>query len=198
VHLAHAADTFGMRAARSIAEPCRPPVRASDAERDQAISALRERYAEGRLTKDTFVRRVDAALRARERSELAQLFADLPSARPLAAAVASWLARTGHAARSRVSAVLAAPPPPALVFPRGTASMFTIGRAQNCDLVLAEDSVSRYHARLDRHRDGWLLGDLGSTNGTMLNGWRVTAPVAVRAGDWVSFGRATFQVRDDR
>jgi pSer/pThr/pTyr-binding forkhead associated (FHA) protein len=44
-------------------------------------------------------------------------------------------------------------------------------------------TVSRYHARLDRCSDGWLLGDLDSTNGTVLNGWRIAGPVALRPGD---------------
>jgi pSer/pThr/pTyr-binding forkhead associated (FHA) protein len=43
-------------------------------------------------------------------------------------------------------------------------------------------------------RDGeqWLLVDLGSTNGTRLNGWRITRPVAVRPGDRVAFGSVKF------
>ncbi len=54
------------------------PVRASDAERDEAVAALRERFAAGALSQNTFVGRMEAALDARDRSELADLFADLP------------------------------------------------------------------------------------------------------------------------
>ncbi len=55
-------------------------LRASDAERDHAIGELRDRFAEGRLSQDTFMVRVDAALRAKERAELSDLFTDLPEA----------------------------------------------------------------------------------------------------------------------
>ena len=55
-----------------------PPVRASDAERERTVRALRERSAEGQLSFDTFVRRIDRAFRARSRDELAALVDDLP------------------------------------------------------------------------------------------------------------------------
>ena len=58
-------------------------VRASDADRDAVVSQLRERYAEGRLTHDTLVHRLEAALKARHRRELADILADLPSPRRL-------------------------------------------------------------------------------------------------------------------
>ncbi len=54
-------------------------VRASDADRDDAISQLRERYAEGRLTHDTLSHRLEAALQARYQDDLAQVLADLPA-----------------------------------------------------------------------------------------------------------------------
>jgi pSer/pThr/pTyr-binding forkhead associated (FHA) protein len=60
-------------------------------------------------------------------------------------------------------------------------------------MTLTEETVSRWHASLERATaGGWLLADLGSTNGTRLNGWRVTSPIPVRPGDMVSFGAATF------
>jgi pSer/pThr/pTyr-binding forkhead associated (FHA) protein len=49
---------------------------------------------------------------------------------------------------------------------------------------------------LHHEADCWLLSDLGSTNGTRLNGWRVTTPVQVKAGDQVSFGGLTFVIAD--
>jgi hypothetical protein len=174
-------------------------VRPSDADRDRAISELQERFAEGRLTQDTFVHRLDVALHARAHSELAELLQDLPARhwRPRALAVAA-ADRLGRAATrlTRPRPRPAGSAPPRLPFPRGTASKFTIGRAVECDFVLADPSVSRFHARLHREPDGWLLRDLGSTNGTMLNGWRVTEPVSVRPGDRVSFGLISFLVGD--
>jgi pSer/pThr/pTyr-binding forkhead associated (FHA) protein len=85
-----------------------------------------------------------------------------------------------------------APRPPTLVFPAGGQGRFTIGRHLGCDMIVADLTVSRWHAGLHRAADGWLLADLGSTNGTRLNGWRVMGPVPVRPGDRVSFGAATF------
>ena len=66
------------------------------------------------------------------------------------------------------------------------------------DCVLADPTVSRRHARLRRQGDRWLLADLGSTNGTRLNGWRLAEEVELRAGDRVSFGTARYRVCGDR
>lgn len=86
--------------------------------------------------------------------------------------------------------------PQSLCLPRQADRRFTIGRAPSCDFTVADLSVSRWHARL-HHEDGnWLLSDLGSTNGTRLNGWRVTSAVPVQPGDNVSFGSAAYVIID--
>ena len=90
----------------------------------------------------------------------------------------------------------AATPVP-LFFPPGRGDRFTIGRTRDCDLCLADLSVSRRHAELMRGADGWLLNDLGSHNGTRLNGWLVRETVPVRAGDRLEFGSAIFVLQDD-
>ena len=54
-------------------------LRASDAERDHAVSELRNEFAEGRLSHETFMYRMQSALDARNRGQLAGLFTDLPS-----------------------------------------------------------------------------------------------------------------------
>jgi hypothetical protein len=82
--------------------------------------------------------------------------------------------------------------PVPLRFPRGAGTFFSIGRDAGCDLAIADMTVSRVHARLERTPDGWLLTDLASTNGTRVNGWRVRGRVQVRAGDLVSFGDAEY------
>ena len=56
---------------------------------------------------------------------------------------------------------------PVLTFPSGDQSRFTIGRDSGCDMVLPDPTVSRWHAGLRREPGGWLLDDLGSTNGTL-------------------------------
>lgn len=107
-------------------------MRVCDADRDRVIAELRDRFADGFLAQESFVLRVDAALRAR------------------------W----------------------------------------HSDLVLPDMTVSRNHAGLRRGADDWLLTDAGSTNGTRVNGWRVTEPVPLRAGDEVRFGAITLVVTD--
>jgi pSer/pThr/pTyr-binding forkhead associated (FHA) protein len=51
--------------------------------------------------------------------------------------------------------------------------LLTIGRSQDCDLVLQDTQASRHHAELRRYGDQWLIVDLGSTNGTMVGGMRL-------------------------
>jgi FHA domain/Domain of unknown function (DUF1707) len=202
-------------------------VRASDAERDQAIGELRDRFVEGRLSQETFLYRMDAALRAKDHGDLAGLFADLPRtvryprgnepaqdwparARPADARSADdelglrrlrrlalgRLSSARQAAARRLSVLPARPPQLCLPPEAGEQQKFTIGRESACDFTLADQSVSRWHARLDREDGGWLLCDLGSTNGTRLNGWRVTSGVRIRPGDRVSFGAVTFVLTD--
>ena len=90
------------------------------------------------------------------------------------------------------------PHPAPLAFPPGSGVRFTIGRTRDCDLCLTDLSVSRMHALLVRREDGWVLSDLGSHNGTRLNGWLVREPVRVRAGDRVEFGSMAFIIQDDQ
>ena len=75
-----------------------------------------------------------------------------------------------------------------LQFPRGAGDQFSIGRDASCDLAIPDMTVSRRHAQLERTKEGWLITDLESTNGTRVNGWRVRGKVPVQAGDVVSFG----------
>jgi hypothetical protein len=191
-------------------QPRRPWLRASDAERDEAVARLRERFAAGQLSQDTFVHRMGTALAARDRGELDELFADLPApghpaalppgltgmGRRLAAVLADL--RDAAATSARRMGTPWRPPLPPLKFPAGSQLRFTIGRDPGCDLVIPDMSVSRRHAALQRCVRGWLLTDVGSTNGTRLNGWRVREPVQVSPGDQVSFGAVTFVLHPGR
>ncbi|HEY2577595.1 MAG TPA: DUF1707 and FHA domain-containing protein [Streptosporangiaceae bacterium] len=199
------------------AEYASPPLRASDADREEAVAQLREGFAAGQLSHDTFVYRMEAALGARDHSELAGLFTDLPTPRRFRMPPA-WRqlpARIGLGSRAsavftpvrdavvssarRVGSVGRRPRLPGLSFPAFSSQLrFTIGRDPSCDLVIADLTVSRQHAGLDRDLAGWLLTDFGSTNGTRLNGWRVREPVPVHSGDQVSFGDVTFVLLPDR
>ncbi len=171
--------------------PRDPGVRISDADRDQVLARLRESYADGRLTHDTFLVRADAALHARFGADLRGLVADLPSPRRLGAEAAAACRRAFRSAGRRLRGW-----PPVLRLPSGAQHRFTIGRELACDMTLADETVSRWHASLQWDGCGWLLADLGSTNGTRLNGWRVTSPSRVGAGDQVSFGAVTFVLAD--
>jgi hypothetical protein len=87
--------------------------------------------------------------------------------------------------------------PAPFVFPPGSGVRFTIGRTRECDLCLPDLSVSRMHALLVRREDGWLLSDLGSHNGTRLNGWLVREPVPLHPGDRVEFGSMAFIIQGE-
>jgi S1-C subfamily serine protease len=70
-----------------------------------------------------------------------------------------------------------------------TSGEITIGREVDCDLVLDDEKVSRHHVKLTVAADGTVeLADLGSTNGTIVNGSRVTAAVVLRGGEEVRLG----------
>jgi hypothetical protein len=97
----------------------------------------------------------------------------------------------GQPVRAMTTSMVASPDrrqPYLLQFPRGGGDQFSIGRDASCDLAIADMTVSRLHAQLERTSEGWLLSDLESTNGTRVNGWRVRGKVPVRPGDLVSFG----------
>jgi Domain of unknown function (DUF1707)/Inner membrane component of T3SS, cytoplasmic domain len=175
----------------SVSASAETTVRASDAERDVVLTELGEGFAQGRLSHETFVFRVEATLRARHRDELSSQLADLPPTRrgPVLRARLAGLAKT---ARGALDSARRPSGPPALVLPPGDQDRYTIGREWACDLSIGDMSVSRWHADLRRAAGGWRLADLGSLNGTRLNGWRIAGSVPVRAGDVVSFGTATF------
>jgi ABC-type lipoprotein export system ATPase subunit/CRP-like cAMP-binding protein len=74
----------------------------------------------------------------------------------------------------------------------------TVGRSSDSDLVLAAHGLSRRHARLERVPRGWKLTDLGSTNGTLVNGKPLRAHKAypLQPGDRVTMATLEFVVQD--
>lgn len=68
-------------------------------------------------------------------------------------------------------------------------SLSTIGRDDENAVVLVDTFVSAEHARLSWNGRGWVLQDLGSTNGTAVNGKSVARAVTVKLGDLIEFGR---------
>jgi pSer/pThr/pTyr-binding forkhead associated (FHA) protein len=83
-------------------------------------------------------------------------------------------------------------PLPGLALPPAGSPTVRIGRGPGATLRMPDVSVSRRHAELRNVGDGWMLRDLGSMNGTYLNGLRITTPVRVRAGDHVRFGAVSY------
>ena len=72
---------------------------------------------------------------------------------------------------------------------------WTIGRAEGCRLVIAHGTISRRHAVIKRAEDGFEVRDLGSTNGTWVNGWRVDR-ATVGPADALYFGDVRVVLRD--
>ena len=69
-----------------------------------------------------------------------------------------------------------------------TGETMTIGRAVENDIVITSRRVSRQHARVQKDGPRMVLVDLGSTNGTFLNGDRLLTPIELRDGDSISIG----------
>ncbi len=68
----------------------------------------------------------------------------------------------------------------------------TLGRLPECELAVADAGVSRRHAEVRREADNsWVVSDLGSTNGTKVNGLRISAPHQLQDGDEITVGSTT-------
>ncbi len=65
---------------------------------------------------------------------------------------------------------------------------FVIGRSRGCDLVLDDPGVSRRHVEIRLADDGWIIRDLGSTNGIFLNRSHIDSAAVLRSGDRIELG----------
>jgi pSer/pThr/pTyr-binding forkhead associated (FHA) protein len=83
--------------------------------------------------------------------------------------------------------VMRAGPTPGKVFPVSGES-FTIGREPGNGIVINDAEISRKHARMAQQGNTYTIEDLGSTNGTFVNGVRLTAPHALRPGEVIALG----------
>jgi pSer/pThr/pTyr-binding forkhead associated (FHA) protein len=72
---------------------------------------------------------------------------------------------------------------------------FTIGRSAESSLVVRDDYTSTHHARLMRWNDQWMIQDLDSTNGTLLEGKKVGIPTPVPLDTPITVGETTFELR---
>lgn len=64
-----------------------------------------------------------------------------------------------------------------------------IGREDDVDIVIDNPSVSRRHAQIRREGTGWVVEDLGSSNGTFLHGNKISGAQPVKQGDEIGFGK---------
>src|SRR5262245_36382980 len=75
----------------------------------------------------------------------------------------------------------------------------TIGRSRENDIFLPDQWLSRHHAEIRKDGDGFALKDLGSKNGTLLNGTRIGGEQRLRPGDVITLGEhaLTFHAEKD-
>lgn len=155
--------------------------------REQIASALSAAYGQGLLSEQTFLRRLEELL-AGGLIDPRRLVGDLNIRAP-AIDSRPWLGATSRLRRMhRLFASRAGEPALLLALDwTGSTQELLIGRHHSCDVVLNEPTVSRWHARLI-FRDGvWILHDLGSKNGTVINGLRI-ARCEVRPADRLLVG----------
>ncbi len=80
-----------------------------------------------------------------------------------------------------------------------TGGRLTVGKGPGNDIVLSDARVSRLHASLEKFAEGWCVNDLGSSNGTFVNGDRIWGARRLRHGDEIRVGqtRLLFRSTDD-
>jgi hypothetical protein len=158
-------------------------MRPSEETRERTVAELRRGYVSGRLDTETFDRRLGHALAAFSGDELRGLTADLPA--------------PGHSPLARLRGLVRPPAagrrahlPPVGKLAGGR---LLLGRASGCQLVFADDTVSRRHAELSLRDGSWFIRDLGSSNGTWVNGRRVME-AEIAPGDDVCLGQCRFRL----
>jgi hypothetical protein len=75
------------------------------------------------------------------------------------------------------------------------ADVVVMGRSDETDVVLQDPYASEFHLRLVAQENGLMLHDLGSTNGTYVNGRRVSAPTQLRRGDTIQVGKTVMEIK---
>jgi hypothetical protein len=163
-------------------------LRASQADRDRAALRLRQGWLSGAVSTDTFVARLGLALGARERAQLRTLTHDLPN-RP--ARTWRWLSSLTTATQRHAA------DPPLILQLADDERHVTLGRRRSCARVYDDESISRHHALITRTAGSLVVHDLDSTNGTWLNGRRISGNAQLRDGDELRLGRLRLEFRVD-
>ena len=108
----------------------------------------------------------------------------------LATALKAATPRSGEAAQKLVLSMNGEQ----LTFDAGADRRIILGRASTCEVVLATSGSSRKHAMLIAEGERWFLRDLGSSNGTYLNGDRIGESTELKHGDRIGIGEAIITV----
>jgi len=170
--------------------PTPATVRPSGQDRERTVRRLRAGLHQERLSLNTYVDRLEDALGARSRGELDGLVADLPARRGISQALEGCVSALSSLT-ARLERRWADARAPRLALPERAV---TVGRSRDCDCVLSDMTVSRRHARIEVRDGCWVVSDLRSANGTLVNGWRVVDEATVRPGDRLTFGAITYRL----
>jgi len=168
-------------------------VLAPGATRQRLAKTLNSAYAEGLLSEHTLAHRLDV-LFASAVIDPAWLVGDLP--RRGRSASISRRVLSALKDRTRRAPLIAGVPERRILLAldwSGARDELLVGRHPSCDVILESISVSRRHARLTFRDGGWVLQDLGSTNGTRLNGLLV-GRCRLQPGDQLALGDQLLQV----
>ena len=166
---------------------------AAGASRRRITRTLHAAYADGLLSEDTFAARLDQLL-ADRLIDPSRLIGDLTlrlSRHDLRARLLSTVAVAWRRARTFVADT----DPPLLLGLdwSGGQQRLLVGRCDGCDVVLSDSTVSRWHARLVWRDGAWIVQDLDSTNGTLVNG-RPVQRCEVRPGDRLALGDIELEI----
>lgn len=157
--------------------------------RQQLARALNTAYADGLLSESTLVHRLDV-LFGSHLIDPKGLVGDLTrrvASRPWHTAIIDAIAATTRSIKERATGDPATRCRLLALDWNGESDDLLLGRHETCDVVLSDVSVSRRHARL-LFRDGsWMIQDLQSTNGTMVNHVSV-GRCQLRPGDHILLG----------